>query len=266
VKRTLFFLYAAMAVACALLLQGRHARSQTPDSAGATVTVGSKGFPESWILGASLTALAEEAGAINVTHRKNLGGTEITYQALKSGSIDVYPEYTGTITEVILKSTAARSYDDMRAALAESGLGMSDPLGFNDGYALAVSRDTAARLGLRNISDLKAHPELRLGFTHEFLGRADGFPGLAQRYGLTTRAACSTSSRTRRWRAGSSMWWTFIRPTLRSRSLNWSCCTTISPSFHGTTRCSSIAAISNTGRRRRSARCCGWWVGSTNQR
>jgi osmoprotectant transport system permease protein len=189
VKRTLFFLYAAMAVACALLLQGRHARSQTPDSAGATVTVGSKGFPESWILGASLTALAEEAGAINVTHRKNLGGTEITYQALKSGSIDVYPEYTGTITEVILKSTAARSYDDMRAALAESGLGMSDPLGFNDGYALAVSRDTAARLGLRNISDLKAHPELRLGFTHEFLGRADGFPGLAQRYGLTTREA-----------------------------------------------------------------------------
>ena len=98
-----------MAVAMCPALGGpsrRRGTSLTPPLA--TVTVGSKGFPESWILGAALTALAEAAGTARVTHRKNLGGTEITYQALKSGSIDVYPEYTGTIAEVILKATAAK--------------------------------------------------------------------------------------------------------------------------------------------------------------
>ena len=185
-KRTPFFFFAT-AVGCAALLAARHAAPEVVDQGAATVTVGSKGFPESWILGAALTALAQEAGASNVAHRKNLGGTEITYQALKSGGIDLYPEYTGTIAEVILKSTRAKSYDEMRAALAEADLGMSDPLGFNDGYALAVSREAATRLGLATISDLKAHPELRFGFTHEFLGRADGFPGLARHYGLAAR-------------------------------------------------------------------------------
>jgi osmoprotectant transport system permease protein len=75
----------------------------------------------------------------------------------------------------------------MRAALADEGLAVSEPLGFNDGYALAVTAGTAAKLGLGTISDLKAHPDLRLGFTHEFLGRADGFPGLSRRYGLAMR-------------------------------------------------------------------------------
>jgi len=185
-KRALFFFFAT-AVGCAALLAARQAASDVVDPGAATVTVGSKGFPESWILGAALTALAEEAGASKVAHRKNLGGTEITYQALKSGSIDLYPEYTGTIDQVILKSTRAKSHDEMRAALAEADLGMSDPLGFNDGYAIAVSREAATRLGLRAISDLKSHPELRFGFTHEFLGRADGFAGLSRHYGLAAR-------------------------------------------------------------------------------
>lgn len=151
------------------------------------VVIGSKGFPESWILGAALVSLANENGAARATHKKNLGGTEITYQALRAGSIDVYPEYTGTIAEVILKSKDAPSIDAMREALAPLDLAMSDPLGFNDGYALAVSQATASRLGLSAISDLRAHPELRLGFTHEFLGRADGYPGLSRRYGLAMK-------------------------------------------------------------------------------
>jgi osmoprotectant transport system permease protein len=183
VNRALFF-FLATAVGCAVFGAARRADSDVADQGAKAVTVGSKGFPESWILGAALTALAEEGGTTKVTHRKNLGGTEITYQALKSGGIDVYPEYTGTIAQVILKSTRVKSHDEMRAALGEADLAMSDPLGFNDGYALAVSGETAARLGLKAISDLKAHPELRFGFTHEFLGRADGFPGLSRHYGL----------------------------------------------------------------------------------
>jgi osmoprotectant transport system permease protein len=174
----------SIVVVLALFVLGCGARAE---GSAPSVVIGSKGFPESWILGAALVSLAQENGAARATHKKNLGGTEITYQALRAGSIDVYPEYTGTIAEVILKSNGARSIDDMRAALAPLDLAMSDPLGFNDGYALAVSPETARRLGLRAISDLKNHADLRLGFTHEFLGRADGYPGLARRYGLATK-------------------------------------------------------------------------------
>jgi osmoprotectant transport system permease protein len=152
-----------------------------------SVVVGSKGFPESWILGAAIAALAGENGASRATHKKNLGGTEIAYQALRAGSIDVYPEYTGTIAEVILKANGAKSVAEMQQALGALDLAMSEPLGFNDGYALAVSGETASRLQIATISDLRAHPDLRLGCTHEFLGRADGYPGLARRYSLSMK-------------------------------------------------------------------------------
>src|SRR5262249_3019060 len=77
------------------------------------------------------------------------------------------------------------SLDDLRARLAADGVAVSDPLGFDDSYALAVTRESARRLGLRTISDLARHGELRGGFTHEFLGRADGWPGLPARYGIS---------------------------------------------------------------------------------
>jgi osmoprotectant transport system permease protein len=181
------FRAATLTLALAIFLAGGHADAHVAGERAPAVVIGSKGFPESWILGAALTALVLETGTASATHKKNLGGTEITYQALKAGSIDVYPEYTGTIGEVILKDGRAKSPAEMRAALAAAGLSMSEPLGFNDGYAIAVTEGTAARLGLATISDLKRHSDLRLGFTHEFLGRADGFPGLARHYGLGLR-------------------------------------------------------------------------------
>jgi osmoprotectant transport system permease protein len=182
-----FLVRAVFAAACFVLLCTRRAAADGKSGEPPIVTVGSKGFPESWILGAALANLAERDGAARVAHRKNLGGTEITFQALKAGSIDVYPEYTGTIAEVILKGGSDKSLEAMRAALAEVDIAMSEPLGFNDGYALAVTRSTADRLGLAALSDLKAHPDLRLGLTHEFIGRADGYPGLSRRYGLAMR-------------------------------------------------------------------------------
>jgi len=149
------------------------------------VAVGSKAFAESWILGDALAAAMREAGVSDVAHRRNLGGTEIVLQALRSGNVDVYPEYTGTVQEVVLHAPRALSPPEMRAALARIGLGMSEPLGFDDSYAIAVTPEAARRYGLRALSDLAAHPEVRVGLTHEFLGRADGFPGLAARYGLS---------------------------------------------------------------------------------
>jgi osmoprotectant transport system permease protein len=157
------------------------ARAQGPSR---PFTVGSKAFPESWILGEAVAALARERGPAAVEHRRNLGGTEIVYEALRGGSIDVYPEYTGTIAEVILETPGRTDLASMRRALAARGIGIGEPLGFSDSYALAVTRARQQALGLRTLSDLAAHPELRMGLTHEFIGRADGWPGLARHYGL----------------------------------------------------------------------------------
>ncbi|HEY8089361.1 MAG TPA: glycine betaine ABC transporter substrate-binding protein [Polyangiaceae bacterium] len=154
----------------------------SPSWAREKVAVGSKAFPESWVLAEAVTVLAASTGA-DVEHRQNLGGTEIVAQALRAGSIDVYPEYTGTLREVLLHEPGATTAQ-VRAALARDGLGMTASLGFEDSYALAVPPLVADRDALRAISDLAAHPELRGAFSHEFLGRADGWPGLRDRYGL----------------------------------------------------------------------------------
>jgi osmoprotectant transport system permease protein len=143
--------------------------------------VGSKRFTESYILGEVLTQTAAKHG--KAEHRQGLGNTAIVLAALQAGSIDVYPEYLGTIDLEILKNDKPTSLADMRAALARIGLGVGVPLGFNNTYALAMREDgKGKRVG--KLSELAAHPELKLGLSHEFLGRADGWPGLARRYGL----------------------------------------------------------------------------------
>jgi osmoprotectant transport system permease protein len=155
-----------------------------PASASERVVVGSKAFPESWILAEAAALLAQSAGA-STSHAMALGGTEIAYGALETGQIDLYPEYTGTIDRVILRGFAHRGEAGADArALASAGVSMSAPLGFDDGYALATSA-RGASAGLHAISDLAGRPDLRLGFTHEFLGRADGYQGLAARYELS---------------------------------------------------------------------------------
>jgi osmoprotectant transport system permease protein len=148
------------------------------------VSIGSKKFAESWILGDALAALARQTHTVPVEHRSSLGGTEIVYQALRTGGVDIYPEYTGTVSQEIMKATGRPTLTEMRAFLQKQGIGISAPLGFNDGYALAVTQATQSRYNLHKISDLAQHPDLRLGFTHEFIGRKDGFAGLSQQYGL----------------------------------------------------------------------------------
>src|SRR5262249_28081037 len=147
------------------------------------VTVGSKAFPESWILGEAATTLARRAGA-QAKHRPGLGGTEIVYDALRSGSVDVYPEHTRTVSGVILHANGLPRLAAGLAVLLSQGIGGREPIGFNDSSGIAVAPAVAPRLGLRKLSDLAQHPELRLGLTHEFLGRADGWPGLARAYGI----------------------------------------------------------------------------------
>lgn len=147
------------------------------------IRVGSKAFPESWILGDALTILAREAGA-EVVHQDNMGATQIVYEALRQGKIDVYPEYTGTISEVFLKDLPHPTTGVMLDALARDRIGMSYPLGFNDSYGIAVRREVQEKLGVATLSDLARHPELILGLTPEFVGRKDGWAPLQAAYAL----------------------------------------------------------------------------------
>lgn len=147
------------------------------------VVIGSKKFTESYVLGEIAKRTLNDAG-IPAEHRQGMGGTIILWQALRGGQVDAYPEYTGTIAEQILKTDPELSPDEIREALTKFDVGITKPLGFNNTYALVMRRSEAERLGLRTISDLRNHPELKIGLTHEFLDRQDGWQPLRARYGL----------------------------------------------------------------------------------
>jgi osmoprotectant transport system permease protein len=149
----------------------------------ATLTVGSKQDAESAVLAEMALQLAENAGA-TVRSQHGLGGTPVLWKALLRGSVDVYPEYTGTITQQILAGRELPDEAALRAALAELGVGMTRPLGFANNYALGMREDKAEGLGVRAVSDLARHPELSFGFSSEFMLRQDGWPGLQSRYRL----------------------------------------------------------------------------------
>lgn len=145
------------------------------------IQVGSKRFTESYVLG---ELLAQSAGG---RHRPGLGSTAILVEALRTGAIDAYPEYTGTIAREILRTEENLDLATLNRRLAPLGFAASVPLGFSNAYALGMRRETADRLGVRTISDLRDHPDVQLGLSHDFLGRRDGWPGLRAAYGLAQR-------------------------------------------------------------------------------
>jgi osmoprotectant transport system permease protein len=165
----------AALVACAL--------AGTAYAQGTVLEVGSKRFTESYILGEILRETAARAGT-KAEHKAGLGNTGIVFAALRAGAIDVYPEYTGTIAREILKLEGSPTLHELDRRLEPLGLAVGVPLGFNNTYALAMRADQAARLGIRALSDLARHPELELGLSQEFIGRADGWPGLKRAYEL----------------------------------------------------------------------------------
>ena len=152
---------------------------------GEPLNVGSKRFTESYVLAEIIKQAAESAGETQVSHRQGLGNTAIVLSALQAGSIDVYPEYTGTIAREILKLDHVPTLPELNAKLAAMGLAVSAPLGFNNTYALAMPSSIANARNIKRLSDLKAHPQLRLGLSQEFIGRADGWPGLKKLYALS---------------------------------------------------------------------------------
>jgi osmoprotectant transport system permease protein len=148
------------------------------------VVVGSKKFVESYILAEIAKRQLEKTGTIAVDHQMGLGATGIVWNKLKSGEISLYPDYTATIAEEILKLPAGYDEQTIVEGLKREGIGMTASLGFNDNYALVMKRTRAQELGIRKISDLAQHPELRVGPTAEFNTRKDGFKALCATYGL----------------------------------------------------------------------------------
>jgi len=154
-KRRIYLFFMAMCV-------GLFAPVVSADDAiNPTVTIGSKKFTESVILGEMVSLLAEHAGG-SVTHRRELGGTRVLWNALVDGSIDMYPEYTGTLREEIFIAQVAGDEDALRKLLATHGVRMSEPMGFNNTYAIGMDREqvqsimgppeSAAYSGCRNQS------------------------------------------------------------------------------------------------------------------
>jgi len=164
-----------------------------PARAAEGITVGSKRFTESYVLAEIVTQTLQRAGW-PAEHRPGLGNTAILERALRQGSIDVYPEYTGTVLRELLRrppgaGTPAPTLEDLNQWLAPLGLRVAAPLGFNNTYALAMREADASRLGVESLSALARLPaneavRLRPGLSHEFLARADGWMSLERHYAL----------------------------------------------------------------------------------
>ncbi len=163
-----------------LLLVAAFASRPTPRP---DVRVASKKFTESVILGEMLKVLAADKGQ-TAEHLRELGGSRLVFEALVNGEVDAYPEYTGTLVRELLSDRSIESSEQLRNALAELGVRVSQPLGFNNTYGIGMRRERADELGIKRISDLARYPNLRFGFSNEFTEREDGWPGLRAAYDL----------------------------------------------------------------------------------
>lgn len=161
-----------------------------PAAAADVLRVGSKRFTESYILGEVIVRTVQRTAGVQVEHKPGLGNTAILFAALKSGAIDVYPDYTGTIALELLGLSRVPVLEDLNRQLALHGLEAGVFLGFGNGYALAMREEQAAKRGIRRITDLKEFGAARLGLSPEFLNRKDGWPALRDTYdidGLSVR-------------------------------------------------------------------------------
>jgi osmoprotectant transport system permease protein len=154
-------------------------------AAADSIVIGGKIFTEGYVLGEIAAQSIEASSPVPVTRKLGMGSTGILFEALKSGAIDVYADYTGTLAEAILKRPDLKSLDDIRQALSGLGLTMSGSLGFNDTYALAVKEEFAEKHNLHSIGDLiPIESGIKAAFSYEFMDRKDGYPGLVDNYHL----------------------------------------------------------------------------------
>ena len=177
-----------LACLLALSIASSTSHAQTAKDSG-RIVVASKPFGESFIL-AEMFAQLLEARGFAVTRRPGMGATEVAFSALRTGSIDVYPEYTGTGLLAILhappETNPSAVFNHVSSEFRNRfGVRWLPPLGFENTYAIAVRRQTADQYHLKSLSDLATvSASLSAGLTADFIGRQDGLPGLQGAYGL----------------------------------------------------------------------------------
>lgn len=147
------------------------------------INIASKKFTENVILGALVTHLARHSGA-QAHYQPALGGTQILWHALLNGEIDIYPEYTGTLRQEMFAGVELKTFAALRQKLAEHTILVSEPLGFNNTFAITMKKSLAAHYGINTISDLRHHPQLKLAFSTEFMDRNDGWQNFRLHYQL----------------------------------------------------------------------------------
>ena len=148
-----------------------------------TVKIGSKVHTESVILGELMTHLVNNAG-VKAIHRRELGGTQVLWKALKRGDIDIYAEYTGTMTRELFADSGLETIKDIRKRLFQDQILMTKSLGFNNTYAISMKKTVAAKYGINKISDLRHYPFLKFGFSEALMARNDGWQSLRKTYQL----------------------------------------------------------------------------------
>lgn len=154
------------------------------------IVIGSKNFTEQLILGNMYADLVEDKTDLEVERKLNLGGTSVAFGALEKGDIDMYVDYTGTLLANVMKEknidNSIDYYEDIKKNMdSEHGLTLLDPLGFNNTYNLAISKELSDKYGINTISDLaKYSGDLTLSPTMEFQNREDGLVGLQKHYGM----------------------------------------------------------------------------------
>lgn len=183
---------AVAAIALVVLLGGfaiwRRAGNGAARASEGRVVIGSKDFTESALL-SEIAAQMLEARGVSVERRFELGGN-LPHEALVSGTLDLYPEYTGTSFAAILHhapiSDPRAVYEQVKHEYANNfSIDVSEPLGFENTFAILVRGDQARRLNLKTISDAVSHARRwRAGFGQDFMSRADGYPGFSKAYGL----------------------------------------------------------------------------------
>ncbi|EPE61106.1 binding--dependent transport system inner membrane component family protein [Exiguobacterium sp. S17] len=152
------------------------------------IVVGSKNYTEQLILGNMVADLIEDKTDLEVERQLNLGGTQVAFNALRTGEIDTYIEYTGTLYVDVLKQEVENDpevvYEKVQAQVQERfDIRTLDPIGFNNTYAIAVKQEAVDKYNLTTVSDLAAvSDELIFGPTIEFSNREDGYLGLKETY------------------------------------------------------------------------------------
>ncbi len=191
-KFVLMMVLAATMSACGFSQPSSGGSTTTSSSSSSTIIVGSKSFTENILIGSMMYDLLKAANlkGVTVENKSNLGGTMVPWNALQSGQIDMYCEYTGTGLVNILKLPVTHNPDQAYQTVKEQypkqfHIDWLQPIGFNDTYAIAVPKALAAQYNLKTISDLiPVASKLVFGAEPEYYSRPDGYPGLISAYGL----------------------------------------------------------------------------------